>query len=153
MPHNGPQTIFGGRFRYQPSRTSGLFTDSDFQAIIGYFIEQGSILNSHSAIYTVMFHGNLTACWWNCPHCPQDCGGAAGYHSYFANPPNSNTLLKYSILGDPTTSIPINRGAIPFPEGVTTYPNDDPASACMSTTYMHEVIGIITNPTGKNDIV
>jgi len=145
MPKNGPQTIFRGRFRYQPSLTSGFFTQEDIQAVIRSFIEQKKILASPN--------GNITTCWWNCPHCPHDCGGASGFRSYFPYPANGNTLLKYSIVGDPTTSSPVNYGAIPFPFGVPTYPNNDPSSACMAMTYVHNLIEIITNPTGRYDAI
>ena len=149
MPKNGPQTIFGGRFLSQPNKTSGYFTDGDIQATIQSFIAQKKILSDSNAIYNFMFHGNLSACWWNCPNCPSSpgCAGAIAYHTVFDH--SDGKTLKYTVVGDPTTSTPVNIGAFPFPIGNTVYPNNDPASACMASRYIHEIIGTITDPTGE----
>ena len=149
MPKSGPQIIFGGRFLHQPAKTSGLLKEGDIPAMIQSFIAQKKMLSDSNAIYNVMFHGNLSACWWNCPNCPSTpgCASTVAWRSVFDF---DGKPLKYTVIGDPTTSIPVNTGAIPFPIGNSIYPNNDPASACMASRYINEIIGAITNPTGKS---
>ena len=145
MPKNGPQTIFGGRFLYQPNKTSGNFTDGDIQKLVTSFIDQKKILSDSNAIYNVMFHGNLSACWWNCNPCPADCNvqPASAFHYFFDL---NNKALKYTVVGDPTTSTPVNQGACAFPINTGPFLNNDPASTCMATAYIHELIETVTDP-------
>ena len=151
MPKNGPRTIFGGRFLYQPNKTSGYFTDGDIYDSVKSLMVQKNILSDSNAIYNVMFHGNLSACWWNCPsYCPraEECNGfkAVAWHSVFDW---DGKTLKFTVVGDPTTSMPVNQGACAFPINAGPFLNNDPASTCMATTYIHELIETVTDPTSK----
>ena len=147
MPENGPQTIFGGRILYQPAKTSGTLTRDGIEMAIKSLINQKKIVGDPNAIYNVMFHGNYAACWWNCNPCPPGCkvSPASAFHYVFDM---DNKALKYAVVGDPTTSTPVNQGACPFSIVTGPFLNNDPASSCMATTYIHEILEAITDPTG-----
>lgn len=94
-----------------------------------------------NCIYNIMFFGNFTVHGWNQPHYP------CAYHTAYTY--DSPAFQAYvTVIGDPTTSSPINRACI-VNSNVPTV-NGDFAADNMVSTYAHELAEIITNPDGNS---
>ena len=133
---------FKGSAVYKPGGVALTISVIDIVASIATSINSGKLPVDQNGVYFVIFRGDFIHNGWLTQWC--------GYHGSFVL--TSNVVIKFAVVGDPSTTNDYLKRGIVNPACAAVYPptaNGNFGADSMITTYAHELVESITDWDGS----